>query len=102
MKCCRIQTTGQSTSTGGNHQVIRSGQTGDTVKQDHDILFMFDKALCALDHHLGYSLMMLGKFIESRVNDFYIISVDRFPNIGNFLRSFIDQQDQHMHLRIAT
>ena len=46
--------------------------------------------------------MMLGKFVESRVNDFYIISVDCFLNIGNFLRSFIDQQDQHMHLGIAT
>ena len=45
--------------------------------------------------------MMLGKFIESRVNDFYIISVDCFLNIGNFLGTLIDQQDQHMHLGIT-
>ena len=45
--------------------------------------------------------MMLRKLIKSGIDHFHIISVDRFLNIGNFLGTLIDQQDQHMHLGIA-
>ena len=49
---CTEDSLGHVESGGGNHQVVRSGQTGDTVKQDHDILLMFYETLCTLDHHL--------------------------------------------------
>ena len=40
---------------------------------------------------LGYSLMMFRQFVKCRINNFYIIAFDCFLDIGNFLRSFIDQ-----------
>ena len=45
--------------------------------------------------------MVLGKLIEGGIDHFHIVSVDCFLNIGNFLGTLIDQQDQHMHLGIT-
>ena len=43
---------------------------------------------------------MLRQFIESRINDFRIVSFDRFPDVRDFLRPLIDQKDDQMDLRI--
>ena len=51
-------------------------------------------------NHLRYPLMAFWQFIEGRIDDFYLISHNRFLNIRNLLRTFIDQQDDQMHIRM--
>ena len=53
-------------------------------------------------NHLGYSLMMLRKLIKGRIDNLHIVSPDCFFDICNFLRTFIDQQNDQMHIRIVS
>ena len=46
--------------------------------------------------------MMLRQFIESRINHLYVRSLNCFLDICYFLRSFIDQQNNQMYLRIVS
>ena len=100
MKCCRIKTTGQGSSARWNNQVVCSCQTGNAVQKDHNVLFVLNQTFCTLDHHLWHTFMMLRKLIKGRINNFHIIPFNGFFDVGYFFRTFIDQKDQKMDLRI--
>ena len=61
---------------------------------------MLHETLCPLDYHLGNSLMALWKLIEGGIQNFYIIAGYRLLNVRNLLGTFIDQQDDDMHIRM--
>ena len=58
---------------------------------------MLHESLRTLDYHFGYTLVMLGCFIECGINHFHVRSLNGFLNIGNFLGTLIDQKNDHMH-----
>ena len=62
---------------------------------------MLYQSFGTLYYHLRYSLMMLRKLIKGRVDNFHIFTLNCLLDIGNLFRTFIDQQDDHMHIRIA-
>ena len=101
MKCSGIKTAGQRSAAGGLGEVIRAGEPCNTVKKDHDIFLVFDKPLGPFNDHLGYSLVVFGKFIESRIDHFYVRSLNSLFDVRNFLRTLINEQDDQMDLGIV-
>ena len=101
MESRRVQTAGKSSSAGRHHQIIRSGQTGDAVQQDHHLLLMLHQTLGTLDHHLRNPLVMLRQFVEGGIDHFHIGSADGFLDVRHFLRALVNQKYQHMHVRIG-
>ena len=95
----RIQTAGQRSSTRRNGQVVRPGQPGDAVQQDHHVPLVLYQTLSTLDHHLRHPFVVLRQLIKGGIDDFHIISLDGFFDIRYFLRPLIDEQDHQMHLR---
>ena len=98
----RIQTTGKGTSARRYNKVVGSCKSGNTVKQNDNIFFMLNKTFCTLNQHFGHSLMVIREFIEGRIDDFHIFPADCFLNIGYFFRTFIDQKNKQMHLRVVS
>ncbi len=99
MQSRRIQTTGKRSSARRYDKVVRSGQTGDAVQQDHNVLLVLHKTLRPLDHHLRNPLVVLRQFVECRVDHLYVRAFDRLLDIRHFLRSFIDQKNDQMRVR---
>ena len=63
---------------------------------------MFNQTLCTLDHHLGNSFVMLRQLIKGRIDYFYIISDNGFLDVGNFLRTLVDQQNDQVHIWVIS
>jgi hypothetical protein len=61
---------------------------------------MLYKTARTLHNHLGNSLMMFRKFIKCRIDHFHIRSLDRLSDIGNLLRTLIDQKNDQMHISV--
>ena len=101
MKGRGIETARKCTSARCHGKVVCAGKTRDTVKQHHNILLMLYETLCALDDHLGNTLMILGKLIEGGVDDLHVRSFNGFLDIGYFLGTLIDQKDDQMDLGIV-
>ena len=59
---------------------------------------MLHQALCALDDHLGNSLMTLRKLVESRIENFHVITGYRLLYVRNLLRTLVDQQNDDVHI----
>jgi len=100
MKSRRIKTTGEGTSTRRNDEVVGARKTGDAVEKDNDISAMLDETLRSLDHHLRHTLMALRKLIKRRINDLDLRSHNGLLNVRHLLRTLIDQQNDHMHIRM--
>ena len=98
----RIKTAGQSTPAGRNYQVIGSCQTGNAVQKNHHILSVLHQTLRPLNHHFRYTLVMIRKLVKSRINHFHIMPFNGLLNIGNLLGTFVNQENNQMHLRIIS
>ena len=61
---------------------------------------MLYQTFCTLNYHFGYTFVVLRKFVESRINNFYVIAFDSLFDICYLLRALINQQNDHMHVRI--
>ena len=62
---------------------------------------MFNQTLCALDHHLRHPLMVVRQLVKSGVDHFHIVPADGFLHIRYFLRALVNEQNQHVHVRIG-
>ena len=60
---------------------------------------MFHQSLCAFDHHLGHTFMMLRQLVKCGVYHFHIGTFNRLLKIRHLFRPLIDQQDDKMHVR---
>ena len=61
---------------------------------------VLDKTLCALDDHLGHSLVMLRHLIEGRIDNLDIFAMDRLLHVRDFLGALINEQNDQMCVRI--
>lgn len=95
----RVKTTGKRPAAWRNRKVICPRQPSNTVEQNTHILPVLHQTLCALYHHLRNPLMVVGQLIKGRVNHLDIRSLNRLLDVGNLLGTFINQQDNHMHIR---
>src|SRR5574343_1156603 len=78
--------------------VVGTGKTGDRIEQNHHILLVLDQALGFLNHHLGDLYVTYGWFVKGRGNHFAAHGALHF---GHFFRTFIDQQYDQYHIRVA-
>ena len=65
-------------------------QSGDTVDENRNIFFMFYQTFCPFNSHLRHPFVMFRLLIKRRIDDFYVIPANRFPDIRYFLRAFIN------------
>lgn len=56
----------------GDNHVIGMGETCDVVEEDDDILLVFDQLFGFFDYHVGYLDVVCWRFVECRVDDFFI------------------------------
>ena len=61
---------------------------------------MLYQTLRPFDYHFGDSFVMLRQLIKCGINNLHIRSFNCFPEIRNFLRPFINQKDDQVHVRI--
>ncbi len=101
MKCGRVETTGQGSSGWRNNEIIGTGQAGDGVEKDGDILALLHKALRAFNGHLGHALMMLWKLVEGRINDCHETALNLLLHIRDLLWPLINEKNEKMHLRFV-
>ena len=101
MKRCRIKTTRQSPSARCHAEIVCSGKSGDRIKKNRYFLLMLYQTARTLNYHLRNTSVMLRKLIKCRINNFNIIPLDFFLDIGNLLRTFIDQQNDQVHGRVV-
>ena len=101
MQRCRIKTAGKSPSAGRNNKVVGSRQSRNTVQKDHHVASMLYKTSRALDHHLRNAFVALRELVEGGIDDFHVRSHNGFLDICDFLRTLVNQEDDHMHVRIV-
>ena len=94
----RIQTAGERTPRGRNHQVVGPGQAGDGVQQHHHVLPQLHQPLGALQHHLGDPGVVLRGLVEGGVDH---LALDGALHVGHFLRALVDQQHDQVNLGIV-
>ena len=94
----RIETARQDLAAGRGDRVVGTGQTGDAVQENDDILLVFDQPLGLFEHHFSDLRMALGRFVECRADDF---SLHLPLPIGDFLRPFVDQQHDQCHFLVV-
>ena len=59
-----VNTARKHLSGGRDDGVVSTCETGDGVKQNHDVAFVFDQALGFIDHHLGDLYVAGGGLVE--------------------------------------
>ncbi len=72
------------------------------IKKDHNLMTAFDQtALCLFNHHLAHLNVACGRFIESRADNFTISALTSRSMSVTSSGSLIDQQHDHMRVRIV-
>ena len=102
MQSCRIKTTGKCSSAWWNSQIVCPCQSCDTVNKDCNVFFMFYQTFCSFNSHLRHPFVMFRLLIKRRIDDFHVIPANRFPDIRYFLRAFINQKNDQMHIRAVS
>ena len=97
MQCVRIHTTRQDLTRRRNHVVIRTRQTGNGVKQNHDVLLVLHQTLRALNYHFGNLHVTRRWLIKRRRNDF---TANGALHFGHFFRTLVNEQHNQMHIRM--
>ena len=98
MQRLRFHTAGQHFSTRRRYRVVRTRQTGDGVEQNHYIMTALYQAFRLLVHDISDAYMVVRRFIEGRSND---LCVHAALHVGHFLRTLVDEQNNHIHLGVV-
>ena len=94
----RIDTAAHRAAAAARRVVKGARRARDRVEQNKDILAGFDQALGALDGELRDARVALDVAVVRAGHDFGLRA--GAPEVGDFLRPFIDQQDDQFHLRM--
>jgi len=92
-----VDTTAEDFSTRRYRLVVCTGETGDGVEKNHDILLVLDKPLGFLYDHLGNLDVAACLLVEGGGDN---LTVDVTPHIGHFFRPFINQKDHQNDFRM--
>ena len=79
-----------------HHHVVRAGQTGDGVEQDHDVAPVLDQPLRLLDHHVGHLDVPVGRLVEGGGDD---LRLHVLLHVGDLFGPLVDQQHDEEHSR---
>jgi len=96
MKSICVKSTGKNFPAHRLDGIISSCETSNTVKKNNHIAFMFDETFCFCDNHFCNLNVAFRRFIESRTYNF---AFNITLHIGNFLRAFVNQQNNKSGLR---
>ena len=98
LKCIRIHTPGEHLAGSRLNGIVGTRQTRDGVEHDDDVVATFYHTFRLVEHNLGDLDVAFCRLIESRSDDF---GIDAASHIGNFLGTFVNQQDNHIDLRMV-
>ena len=93
-----IYATSQDFAGCGYNGIVGAGETGNRVKQDDHVFFVFDHALGFFNHHFRHLDMALRRFVEGGGNHFAAHGTAHF---GNLFRTFVNQQDNEFDIGIV-
>ena len=81
------------------HRIIKSARrAGDGIEQNENVLARFDQTFGALDRQLGDTSVALNVAVVGAGDDLGFRM--RALEVGHFLRPFVHQQDDQLHLRM--
>ena len=81
--------------------VVRPGQPGDGVQQNHHVSSDFGQALGALESHLPHPDVVSGSLVQSGHQDLPVFSRHAAPPAGGLLGPLVHQQHDHVDLGVA-
>ena len=61
---------------------------------------MLNQTLCTLNNHFGDSFMMFRQFVKGGIDHFNVRPCHRLLHVRYLLRTFIDQENDQMQVRI--
>ena len=93
-----VHATGQHLPARRHNGVVGARQTRDAVQQNHDVPLVFDESLGFLQHHFGHLHVAGCRLVKRRAND---LSLYRALHVGDFLGSFVNQQNDQDYLRMV-
>ena len=79
------------------HGVISAGQAGDGVEQDDYVVATLDHAFGLIEDDLGDLHVAVGRLVEGGGDDFGVYATG---HVGHLLGAFVDEQDDHVNLRV--
>ena len=94
-----VDTTGKDLAGMRHLGIICPGQPRDRIEQDHNIFAVLDHPLGLFDHHLGDLAMTRRRLVKRRTDNLDIVR-GLALHIGYFLRPLVDQQHDHLDLRM--
>ena len=97
MKCIGVHTTGKYFTGCGRYSIVSTCQTSDRVKEDHYVVSAFYQSFCFLEYDTCDFYVAFCRFVKSR-SDYFC--VDAACHVGYFLRTFVDQQHNHIYCRM--
>ena len=97
MKSVRIHTSGKHFAGSRLNSVVSPCKAGNRVQKDNDIVSALYHPLSLLKHHVGNFHMTLCRLVKSGSYD---LSLYAACHIGHLLRTFIDEKDNHIDLRM--
>ena len=92
-----IDTAGKNFSGVRLDGIVSAGQTGDGIKEDHNILLVLNHAAGFFDDHLSHLNVTLRRFIKGGANH-----LGRFAgalHVRDFLGTFVDEEDEEVAIR---
>ncbi len=84
-----VHTTGQHFARRRNDRVVSTGQAGNRIEEDDDILLVFDQTLRLLDDHFGHLNVPRRGLIECARDN---LALHRPLHLRDFLRPLVDEQ----------
>src|SRR5690625_4389982 len=94
-----IETAREGTAGRRRHEVVRAGEPGDRVEQDHHVTAVLHDAPGALMHELCDADVVGGRLIEGRGDDFH--ALHRLPEVGDLLRPLVHEQHDDLDVRFV-
>ena len=98
MQCIGVHTTGKNLAGSRRYSVVCTGQTGNGVEEDDNIVSAFYQSLGFFQYDSGDLHVAFCRFVEGRSDDF---CVDAACHVGYFFRTFVNEQHDHVDFRMV-
>ncbi len=94
-----VHAAGEDLAAVGDLGVVRPGQPGDAVQQDHHVVAELHLTAGLLQHHLGHLDVAGGRLVEGRAD--HLGGRHGPTHVGDLLRPLVDQQYDQVHVGVV-
>ena len=98
MQSVCVYTTGKNLPGVRLHGVVRAGQAGNGIEENHHVLAVLHHAPSFFDNHFSHLHVPLGRLVKGGAHD--LRSDTGALHIGHFLRPLVNEQDDEVGIRV--